>query len=779
MLPYQPLSDCLSAYTDDVPDDELVDRLGREATALTRIVPELADRLPAHAPPASAETGRRQLARAVAGWLRTASSSAPLVLLLDDLEHLDRETADLLRSTLLSTGTHPVLVIAAARDTGLGIDHPLHGLSAALRRQGMLRLLPLGPLSSDALGALADIAGMPSSAQTADTLAEETGGNPFFATQTLIALAAREPQAAASAKAGIADLIRERLSQLPEVTLDALTAAAVAGGRVPLHHLAGVLGIPADETAQRVAPAVAAHLLDEPSGGRYRFVHMLVREALLDRLGPTRRAQAHRRLAEHLEQVHGDHPELVLDQLAHHHAAGVVAGGDPTKAVEFGLEAGRQAFEQLADEVALSRYRAAWDALCRGAPTSKMLRRELLLRLGETENRLGRSTSYDTLLEAASLASAARDSPRLVRAALALARDRPHPGEPVDEPRVTVLRAALVANPTRSQRAVLLAALATEQTFAAPLADVQSLVDEALRHADVEADDSVLTRVLTSTAWVHLGTSDPDELMARSARHLQVARRLRDPAAAFDATSHRVLAALTKGDAAAVEDAVNELGRLARELGTADRTWQALTYQAIQALQRGDLEATRRAVDRAYEIATEHAIAEGRASRAALLFGLRFEEGRLAELVPELSSVAESAPALSIFRAAALVAASESGEEREVRDSLSGVVSAMLAEPADWFSLPRLAFYAHAACRSRHVEVARPLLDRLATYRPRFVFGGGAVWGHLHHHMGSLAALLDDPRAPWLLASAEDAHVRAGATTWAERSRRALKELKR
>jgi hypothetical protein len=43
--------------------------------------------------------------------------------------------------------------------------------------------------------------------------------------------------------------------------------------------------------------------------------------------------------------------------------------------------------------------------------------------------------------------------------------------------------------------------------------------------------------------------------------------------------------------------------------------------------------------------------------------------------------------------------------------------------------------------------------------------------------MGSLAALLDDPRAPWLLASAEDAHVRAGATTWAERSRQAMADL--
>ncbi|MGH3507057.1 MAG: BTAD domain-containing putative transcriptional regulator, partial [Nocardioidaceae bacterium] len=422
VLPYQPLADCLSQYVEGLSDEQLLSALGRDGADLARIVPELADRLPLQAQPISPETGRRQLARAVAGWFRAASRDAPLVLLLDDLEQIDRETAELISSALPSAGMHPVLVVAVARDTDLGIDHPLHHLSAALRRQGMLNLLPLGPLPPDALATLAGVAGVDSRPDAVATLTADTGGNAFLATQALMALAAREPQAASSARAGIAELIRERLSQLPDSTVEALTAAAVAGGRVPLHHLAAILALPVDETARRVAPAVAAHLLDEPSGGRYRFVHMLVRDALLDRLGPTLRAQAHRRLAEHLEALHANQPELVLDQLAHHHAAAVVADGDATKAVEFGLRAGVRAFEQFADEAALVRFRTAWEASCRGAPTSAELRRELLLRLGETEARLDRPTSYDTLLEAAAAAAAVGDNARVVRAALALAR---------------------------------------------------------------------------------------------------------------------------------------------------------------------------------------------------------------------------------------------------------------------------------------------------------------------------------------------------------------------
>ncbi|MGH3507640.1 MAG: hypothetical protein ACRDO2_10600, partial [Nocardioidaceae bacterium] len=357
--------------------------------------------------------------------------------------------------------------------------------------------------------------------------------------------------------------------------------------------------------------------------------------------------------------------------------------------------------------------------------------------------------------------------------ALALARVRPHPGEPMDERRVAVLSAALETSPTGSERALLLAALAIEQTFVAPITVVRSLVDEAIECAGA-GDDAVLARVLASTPWVRLATADPDDLMAGSAVHLEVARRLRDPAAVFDATSHRVLAALTTGDAAAIDGSVSELVRLAHEMGSADRSWQALTYQAIQTLQQGDLSAAHRAVDEASVVAGEHAITEGRASRAALLFGIRFEEGRLGELVDELHAVADTAPAPSIFRAAALLAAAESGRAGEVQRSLTDVVDALQHEPAGWFTLPALAFYAQAASQHQHVAVARPLLDRLATYRPQFVFGGGAVWGHLHHHMGTLAALLDKPQAHWLLASAEDAHTRAGARIWAERSRQAL-----
>jgi predicted ATPase len=327
-LPHQPLTDCLTEYVDGVPADMLVSSLGRGAIELARLVPDLADRLPERTDRMpertgifSVETEQPRLVRAISRWLRAASSAAPLVLLLDDLEHLDRETAALLGLALPATSPHPVLVVGTARDTDLPARHPIRELSGSLRRLVLLTVLPLSALTREALADLAVVAGVHTGPADLARLTSDTGGNAFLATQALVALAAQEPHVAASARAGIDDFVRERLAHLSDPTREALTAAAVAGERVQLEHVAAVWGRPEEEAADALAPAVAAHLLDEQAEGQYRFVHMLVRKALLDALGRTRRAHAHHRLATHLEIADADRNTTVLDQFAFHHAA--------------------------------------------------------------------------------------------------------------------------------------------------------------------------------------------------------------------------------------------------------------------------------------------------------------------------------------------------------------------------------------------------------------------------------------------------------------------------
>ena len=52
--------------------------------------------------------------------------------------------------------------------------------------------------------------------------------------------------------------------------------------------------------------------------GRYNFAHALIQHTLYEDLGATRRAQAHRAVAEALEELCGDQPGTRVGELARH-----------------------------------------------------------------------------------------------------------------------------------------------------------------------------------------------------------------------------------------------------------------------------------------------------------------------------------------------------------------------------------------------------------------------------------------------------------------------------
>ncbi|UUZ60500.1 hypothetical protein [Nocardioides sp. B-3] len=127
---------------------------------------------------------------------------------------------------------------------------------------------------------------------------------------------------------------------------------------------------------------------------------------------------------------------------------------------------------------------------------------------------------------------------------------------------------------------------------------------------------------------------------------------------------------------------------------------------------------------------------------------------------------------LDAHRTVALIhVAVPAGEVEEAREGLRRAGSAGFDHlRRGRFALLELTRLAATAARLRDKESAALLSPVLASWSPRFVYGGGAMWGHLHHHLGVLLAMLDDPRADWLLRSAEEAHRGARAPAWVARS---------
>ena len=356
--PYQPFAEALRSLVPCLGAGGLRGLRGVEA--LLTLVPGLADLLPDLAAPTRADpdTERYALFDAVVALLATASASAPVVLILDDLHWAAKPTLLLLRH-LLRFGEHARMqIIGTYRSTDLDRSHPLAAMLADLHRDGTADRLSLSGLDEDDVTAYVAEAGY-NDEELARALASVTGGNPFFLIEALRHVdesGGRWDQS--TLPQGVREAVSRRLSRLPAEANKALAAAAVVGSRFALDLVERVLE---DDLVDAFDEACKAGIVIEEPGGRYRFNHAIVRQSLLAELPSVRRMRLHQRIATTLENEPGADDEL-LAELAYHYFECAWAG-NAAKAVEYCRRAADQAMARLAYEGAADLYDRALHAL--------------------------------------------------------------------------------------------------------------------------------------------------------------------------------------------------------------------------------------------------------------------------------------------------------------------------------------------------------------------------------------------------------------------------------
>lgn len=356
--PYQPFAEALRSLVPCMGPDRLRGLRGVEA--LLSLVPGLADVVPDLISPAHSDpdTERYALFDAVVALLATASTSAPVLLVLDDLHWAAKPTLLLLRH-LLRFGDHArVQIVGTYRSTDLDRAHPLAAMLADLHRDGTANRLSLGGLDEDDVTTYVAEAGYDDE-ELAHALASVTGGNPFFLIEALRHVdesggvwdQSTLPQ-------GVREAVSRRLSRLPGETNKALAAAAVVGSRFALELVEQVVGT---DLVDAFDEARQAGIVIEEPGGFYRFNHAIVRQSLLAELASVRRMRLHQRIATTLETLPGAEDEL-LAELAHHYFECAWAG-NAAKAVFYCRRAADQAMARLAYEGAADLYHRALHAL--------------------------------------------------------------------------------------------------------------------------------------------------------------------------------------------------------------------------------------------------------------------------------------------------------------------------------------------------------------------------------------------------------------------------------
>ncbi|MDQ4145836.1 MAG: AAA family ATPase, partial [Actinomycetota bacterium] len=254
----------------------------------------------------SAGTAQPRVREGLVVLVGNLAATAPVVLVLDDLQLADAASWDALDYVARNLSGARFLVIGCVRPVDLA------GRSAAkltllrLEQDSILRRIELAPLGVDDLWVLSGrVLGRPSVPQAlASWLSQRSGGNPLFALGLLDALVAEG-----------ADLTHPQLQSLPESLTERIAAAvagldddhtallehlAVLGRRISLSEMTEGIGGDEAEIARVADSLVGIRLVAEHQRGpivEYEIAHPLIRDAIYERTTTARRRLLHRKIA--------------------------------------------------------------------------------------------------------------------------------------------------------------------------------------------------------------------------------------------------------------------------------------------------------------------------------------------------------------------------------------------------------------------------------------------------------------------------------------------------
>jgi class 3 adenylate cyclase/tetratricopeptide (TPR) repeat protein len=295
-----------------------------------------------HEPPKGALVGldgvliglrTRELLRLI---VQARARLAPLILLFEDIHWLDSASEALLASLVAIDAPMRLLILHTRRPTYT----PPWAAGANVNR------IALDPLSARETVRVAQarlgVSKLPE--ELGALIAARAEGNALFAEEIVSFLIGRgvvkqnekgvsfDPDAVAAAlPQSVQAILAARVDQMPREARDLLQNAAVIGRRFDPHL---VLALTEGRSGDGAffADLESADLLhrDELSGD-YLFKHILVREAIYDRLLSAARAAMHLKVAVELEKRSGNALIERAESLAHH----FVAGGDASKAFRY------------------------------------------------------------------------------------------------------------------------------------------------------------------------------------------------------------------------------------------------------------------------------------------------------------------------------------------------------------------------------------------------------------------------------------------------------------
>jgi predicted ATPase len=379
--PYEPWVEMIREFMRDNPTQLLLKVVGNHGAEVVKLVPETAASIGPVSDVSSGSVDQDCLRfiDAISQVIVNFSKEQPILLVIDDMNWADAGTLDLLISTARQTKNNRMLILAVYRDVEVKEDSGLSEFLREVKREKLGETLTLKGFGPEDTGLMIGeaLSQMTVDNEFRDLIHSKTGGNPFFIEELVGSLVERgvlsrttrgwerKPMSQIEMPSGVRAVIKQRLGNLNQESLDVLSVASVASSgskEVSSDLLRAVTGLDENSLASTMEQILKTRLVKETKMANRRpgfsFIDTEMRDAIYDEMTLPRRGMYHLKTARAVEELYKSRPEDVYGALLYHY----LRGNDQAKCLEFAIKAAERASRVYARGEAIKYLKIALEA---------------------------------------------------------------------------------------------------------------------------------------------------------------------------------------------------------------------------------------------------------------------------------------------------------------------------------------------------------------------------------------------------------------------------------
>ncbi|RLF47923.1 MAG: hypothetical protein DRN20_05295 [Thermoplasmata archaeon] len=313
---------------------------------------------------------RGQVFGEIVSYIRNASQTTPLMLIIEDMQWIDESSAQLLIHISHEIGEMRCLIIGAYRVEEVEENSPAYKLIESLSSARSVYLMELKGLSKeDVKKLIEEMTGIEAPPENfVEIMYRRSGGNPTFVKEALRALLedglARTPwDVEALERLAMPKTVREvigrKIKKLPNACIKVLKYASIVGEDVDYEVLRRIVNMDEDDLLDALDTLLEEGILAESEAEDdedvYVFTNFQTRAVIYNGISRSRRRITHRKIGEVMENLYSSDMEKWVYHIARH----FYMGRDYEKALKYSIAAARRAKSVYAIEDAIQYYKWA------------------------------------------------------------------------------------------------------------------------------------------------------------------------------------------------------------------------------------------------------------------------------------------------------------------------------------------------------------------------------------------------------------------------------------